>query len=394
MYTISVIVPVYNVEDYLEECVFSILNQTYRDLDIILVNDGSTDSSGILCDHLKEKDDRITVVHQPNQGLIKARYNGVKYAKGTYITFVDSDDWIDSNMYADMIDIVEKTSATVVISGIYRYFADDDVLMQKSLLAEGYYEKEQIEEKIIPNMLWSAKWNDWELDPSLCTKLCKKDVILPYMERVKDMDAYFGEDSIVIFPMLLNLRSMYISHQAYYYHRQRGRNVTPGYVKASNFFDKTYKVYQYLKSQFEDSSYKDVLIKQLDNFYMNAVQLKRACYKEIEETQAELFPYKEISKDAKIVIYGAGQVGCEYMAQNQMYQFCNVVLWVDKQYQTPQNREKGVSSPEMLTITEFDYVIIAVKFAGMAKEIKEELIEKGIEASKIVWNGNRVQRLE
>ena len=96
---ISVIVPVYNVENYLEKCVESILKQTYTNLEILLVNDGSTDTSGELCDQLAQRDQRIRVIHKENGGLSDARNRGIKEASSNLIGFIDSDDYIDQDMY-------------------------------------------------------------------------------------------------------------------------------------------------------------------------------------------------------------------------------------------------------------------------------------------------------
>ena len=98
---ISVIVPVYNVEQYLERCVDSIINQTYKNLEIILVNDGSTDNSGQLCDELAKKDDRIRVIHKKNGGLSDARNVGIDVAEAELIGFIDSDDYIDEEKISD-----------------------------------------------------------------------------------------------------------------------------------------------------------------------------------------------------------------------------------------------------------------------------------------------------
>ena len=91
---ISVVVPVYNVKQYLDDCMHSIVNQTYENIEIILVDDGSTDGSGELCEEWKGKDSRIRVIHQENGGLSAARNTGIEHAKGSYIAFVDSDDWV------------------------------------------------------------------------------------------------------------------------------------------------------------------------------------------------------------------------------------------------------------------------------------------------------------
>lgn len=96
---ISIIVPVYNVEKYLERCIESIVNQTYKDIEIILVDDGSPDNCSVICDRYAEKDNRIKVIHKQNGGLINARKSGLEIAQGDYIGFVDSDDWIEPEMY-------------------------------------------------------------------------------------------------------------------------------------------------------------------------------------------------------------------------------------------------------------------------------------------------------
>ena len=115
---ISVIVPVYNVEKYIRKCVESICEQTYKNLEIILVNDGSTDASGKICDELAEEDERISVIHQKNEGLSRARNAGLDKAKGDYIAFVDSDDYLSLNMYECLLKSMKENNADVVRCGI------------------------------------------------------------------------------------------------------------------------------------------------------------------------------------------------------------------------------------------------------------------------------------
>ena len=116
---ISVIVPVYNVENYLARCVDSILAQTYQNLQILLVDDGSTDSSGRICDDYAAGDSRITVIHKKNGGLSSARNAGIEAAQGEYLAFVDSDDWIEPEMYDHMLTLMEKYQGTLVCAGRY-----------------------------------------------------------------------------------------------------------------------------------------------------------------------------------------------------------------------------------------------------------------------------------
>lgn len=116
---ISVIVPVYNVEQYLERCVNSIINQTYTNLEIILVNDGSTDNSGKLCDELAKKDERIRVIHKENGGLSDARNRGIDEAESDLVGFIDSDDYIDSDMYEVLLKNLNNTDADLSMCALY-----------------------------------------------------------------------------------------------------------------------------------------------------------------------------------------------------------------------------------------------------------------------------------
>ena len=111
---ISVIIPVYNVEKYLQECVDSVLAQTYQNFEIILVDDGSTDSSGAICDEYAKQDERISVLHQENKGLSITRNNGLQIASGEYIYFLDSDDWIENSTLEILLQEITKESADVV----------------------------------------------------------------------------------------------------------------------------------------------------------------------------------------------------------------------------------------------------------------------------------------
>lgn len=116
---ISVIVPVYNVEQYLERCVESIINQTYTNLEIILVNDGSTDNSGKLCDELAKKDERIRVIHKENGGLSDARNRGIDESESDLVGFIDSDDYIDSDMYEVLLKNLNDTDADLSMCALY-----------------------------------------------------------------------------------------------------------------------------------------------------------------------------------------------------------------------------------------------------------------------------------
>ena len=126
---VSIVVPVYNVEKYLNRCIFSIVNQTYKNIEIILVDDGSGDNSGTICDEWAEKDARIKVIHKSNGGLSSARNVGVSAVQGEYISFIDSDDYIRPTMIKDLVLCCEKFNADIGISNVMQIYRNFELVM-------------------------------------------------------------------------------------------------------------------------------------------------------------------------------------------------------------------------------------------------------------------------
>lgn len=124
---VSIIVPVYNVEKYIDRCVHSLLSQTLENIEIILVDDGSSDNCPQICDNYANKDNRIKVIHKTNAGLGYARNSGLEVAKGKYVAFVDSDDFVSSNMYNELIMLADKYNLDTVFCGYNYYNKDDDI---------------------------------------------------------------------------------------------------------------------------------------------------------------------------------------------------------------------------------------------------------------------------
>lgn len=402
---LSVVVPIYNCETYLKECVDSILCQTYENLELILVNDGSLDSSGDICDAYRRNDARVMVIHKENEGLLKARLTGILAASGTCVTFVDGDDWIAPDAYEHMMAYAERHD--VVISGIYRYYSHEEayhngesggcekyeIKTDLPVWPEGFYEKEAIEKQIIPYMLWSNKRNTWELDPSVWSKIFKKELLLSYLKKAGKLDIYFGEDTAVVYPLMLKAESVVVTHFCYYYHRQRRKGEVASYFQEEAFFEKSFSLYQYLKEEFSKSAYWSVLHSQLEHFYINAVQLKQQCLSDYREEKEDIFPFWVIPKGAKVVLYGAGVTGKRYFEQNQNYGFCNIVLWADQNYKKIQEENEKVVSPEGIFTASYDYLIIAIQSAGLAQQIGRTLSERDVPTEKIIWNGTIIQKI-
>ena len=160
MELISIVVPVYKVEDFLERCVKSIQNQTYQKLEIILVDDGSPDRSGTICDELAEKDKRIKVIHKSNGGLSDARNVGVKEATGKYLLFVDSDDYISPNLVEKTVAVAEKNSCDIVLFDYY-YVENGKCEVRTNNVPDNQIINLEKEQKLllIPPAVWIKLYN-------------------------------------------------------------------------------------------------------------------------------------------------------------------------------------------------------------------------------------------
>ena len=155
---ISIIIPVYNVENYLRQCIESILEQEYEEKEIILVDDGSTDNSGSICDEYADKYENVLVIHKENGGLSDARNVGLAKAAGEYVLFVDSDDFVEENSLSPIVEIVNANPVDVVLLEAQKYYADGtNIPMCDGISKEMVYKKAKkdtvIEEIILPNAI-------------------------------------------------------------------------------------------------------------------------------------------------------------------------------------------------------------------------------------------------
>ena len=170
---ISVIVPVYNVEKYLSECIESLIGQTYSDLEIILINDGSTDKSGDICDMYSRKDKRIHVIHKENGGNTSARKEGVKHSKGEYIAFVDADDWLEPFMFQQMLKSGEN--ADIIIFAAYEEYGSFQKVKCSSVI-EGLYSGNKLL-SLYEKMMMNGSFYIHGIPTNLWGKLFKKNII-------------------------------------------------------------------------------------------------------------------------------------------------------------------------------------------------------------------------
>lgn len=213
MASVSIIVPVYNVETFILRCIKSIVEQKFDDFELVLVDDGSLDGSGIICDNYALTVNRIVVIHQPNSGVSTARNNGIICSKGNYITFIDSDDWIDGRYLQNLFRSCDKYSAQTVFcdyaianenSTEEKRAASEEVLCFLNRDAISFYAEKNLKEK---NALFRSPW----------AKMVKRDIVLKHLYPT---DRSYAEDAACVYQWIwASERIVHINYCGYYYYQ-------------------------------------------------------------------------------------------------------------------------------------------------------------------------------
>ena len=205
--TISIIVPVYNVKPYLDECVRSVVQQTYRDIEIILVDDGSVDDSSAICDEWANKDSRVKVLHNKNQGLSAARNAGIDIACGEYIYFVDSDDYIKRELCAEAMRFFEETGADIVAFNFYEVHEDGTLSIPRHNHCGGMLTAYEALSQLVHDNLRTHAWS----------KVYKRELFA----NIRFPVGYHCEDIGTIYKLFMSANTIYVLDDKLYYYRQR-----------------------------------------------------------------------------------------------------------------------------------------------------------------------------
>lgn len=214
---ISVIIPVYNTCGELSKCLESVCNQTYKDLEIICVDDGSTDGSGIILDGFAEKDKRVIVIHQKNKGESNARNEGLKRSTGNYIAFVDCDDWIDSKMYEDMISVMKNEDLDMVAVSWYKELENQSLEIYNELpILEQAFGQEQL-------LNYIYKRDSYRGFAYMWNKLYRREVLFDDEDKIIlfDESLKLGGDVLYLAQLVLNVKKAKYINNSYYHYRQR-----------------------------------------------------------------------------------------------------------------------------------------------------------------------------
>jgi len=240
---VSIIVPVYNVEKYLAGCLDSILSQTYTNIEVILVDDGSPDNCGQICDEYAAKDSRITVIHKKNEGVSKARVEGYNISKGNYIVFVDSDDTIDSRYVEIMLNELLARKVDMVCCMYYDYNVQKDKVTHTERNHYGVYNKQQIRDFLADDLFFDKSTNDTGIPIFLWAKIFKRELLRDLLSH--GIGYWYGEDQIIILSLLYKINSMSVISDKLYTYYHHVEQVTYTQYRADRW-DAYYKLWQKL----------------------------------------------------------------------------------------------------------------------------------------------------
>ncbi|MBS6613126.1 MAG: glycosyltransferase family 2 protein [Anaerotruncus sp.] len=226
---ISVIVPIYNVEKHLKKCINSITGQTNRNIEIILVNDGSPDGCLEICNEFAKKDSRIKVINKENGGLVSARKAGLAAASGEYIAFVDGDDYLKPTAMEIIETAIEKYSPDMVLFEFLSILPSGEIKSDQNFFAE-YARKAELSKKLYPTMLYDGRFYNFGIMPSCWSKVFKKELLEKELANV-DNSVKMGEDAAFTYPCLLDAKSVCMTDEPLYCYNIRPESMSNAYDK-------------------------------------------------------------------------------------------------------------------------------------------------------------------
>ena len=289
----SVIVPVYKVEEYLERCVDSILAQTYPDFEVILVDDGSPDRCPQICDAYKEKDKRVRVIHKPNGGLVSARNAGIFAAKGDYITYVDSDDWVKPNLLEFIHDRIAESKPPVdMVMFASENVYEDHVDTIENKLPEGWYDRARLEKEVFPYLL-SDRRNGFKIGTMIQGHTWNKPSRRELQQEhyVRDEQIRMFTDVPMTYEILLSCNNVYICNERLYLYNMMNTGSIISVGKKNYLTENFYHLVSYMQERMRGRSAS--MDQQLNDYPVHLII--RAAIWEIRKDQ----PFRQAVKNVK-----------------------------------------------------------------------------------------------
>lgn len=372
---LSVIIPVYNIEKYIGECIDSVINQNYTNIEIILVDDGSTDKSGIICDQYGKIDSRIRVIHKNNGGLVSARKAGLNLARGEYVAYVDGDDWIGKEWFEKAMDYVMKYRPEMVLRTGYTKSYDNVRIEVNYESEDRYIEGKELQQEIIQYFINTNKRTNRSMPTGIWSYIFSSEVLRDAQFKVRDTICVM-EDIAVLQNIVFDVKTMMIVNTMDYYYRQRSDSI---------MHERNSRDYS-------------GLVELLDGFKATAIRhpelerliLGKAYFCIVTGVMFIIKDYKIFEKlfalkgKKKIAIYGAGVLGNGIVKAMQACGDYEIVAWYDKRLAG--ERRWGIEIQSVNNIkNNYDVILIAVNRVNMNlySSIKEQLLGQGVKEEKM-----------
>lgn len=428
MAKISVIIPIYNASQYLNKCLKSVLTQTLKDLEILCIDDGSTDDSADILQEYASKDSRIVIIKQDNQGAGSARNRGIHTAAGEFVFFLDADDYL---LDADALEALYMASVkhcVQICGGFMSTDRDGDVIPTDLHREICMQQPEGIK----------MSYTDYQHDFYYYTYIYSAELLrnnqieFPPYKRFQDPPffvkaMYFAETFYIVPKEVYCYRQ---GHQDYEFGTEKVNDIVKGltdnlhfsrekglkklhvltYTRLNEFYSGSIichlkegnaELLCLLLQANKEVQWEWVWDKQIQNRHLiRPLQyLFDACREKFERSvcdlekkgvtvfrQNRMFPFDKVDINTKIVLYAAGNVGCSYYEQLKDNPNYELVLWVDRKYDKMQNIGYPVRPVEAILEQEFDYIVIAIEDGAIAESIRTMLRAMGVAESKIIWS--------
>lgn len=379
---VSIVVPVYNAEEYLERCIYSILNQTYDNIELILIDDGSTDKSYEMCKNIARNDKRILVYKQKNEGCSAARKAGVERASGKFVMTVDSDDWIEENMVEELLHYMIKYNVDIVLSGIYYDYATKEMnTVWVDGVTPGFYDLKNIDSKVFDQFFLEKVGEEYGrgIRGHVCTRLFKKNLIMNIMSQI-DTRIKNGEDDACLYSTILSSESIYVLDKAFYHYCIRDNSMCQSMANRS--LVDVELLGKYLKGFVEQHFAGAKLIKQLNRYmYVEAKETAKRIYR-IKEVKRYIFPFDYLPLKSRIVIYGAGNVGKEYIKYLNSNKQYELIAWIDRKI----DKKKNIQELSTIKNIEYDYILLAAEKKQTVESMRASISNYVENPQTILWS--------
>lgn len=375
---VSMIVPIYRIDRYIGICIESLINQTYRNIEIILVNDGSDDRCPKICDLYAKKDKRVKVIHKKNGGLVSARKAGLERSAGDYIGYVDGDDWIDSRFVERMVSDALECGADIVCAGFTRDLNKKSALVFNKYPIGVYSGKEL--DGLKQKMLSDGEFYYLGITTYVWNKLFKREVVYAAQMNV-DERISIGEDAAVTYPAIMESKCVRVTGCVDYHYRQHSESMLKQTAGYDVEMDKLRVLADYLFAFASKYDEKYMLKKQITDYVVGNCLIR--CGGRLPGSNGfNTFDTAYYGK--KVVVFNAGTFGQQLVNRFSESVHCEIVKWIDDDFREYRHCGVDVDSVESIVEADFDYVLIATLNPIVTKSITRRLLALGVASDRIL----------